>query len=306
VGFFVPTAQADTNGKESDMTLNKQRLGYLEGGLSIVLNTLLFALKLWAGRQAGSVAMVADAWHTLSDTLTSLVVVLGFWIASRPADHGHPFGHGRAELVGGVAIGMMLAMVGVGFLRDSFGQLRNHGPVIFGPTALWIFGLSALLKEGIAQLSIRFGRRVGAASLVADGWHHRSDAIASALILGGAFLGRLFWWMDGVLGLCVSLLILFVAYDIIRDAANTILGESPAEDTLRAVAALATECSGLQDAHHLHVHRYGDHGELTVHVRPAAGTGLKQACAAVSELRRRIGQVLDLEATIHLETEPSA
>ena len=98
------------------MNDQKQQLGYLEGWLSSVLNVVLFGLKLWVGMMAGSVAMIADAWHTLSDTLTSVIVLVGFWISGKPKDKEHPFGHGRAELIGAIIIAILLALVGFSFL----------------------------------------------------------------------------------------------------------------------------------------------------------------------------------------------
>ena len=90
-------------------------LGYIEGGISLLVNTLLFGLKYWVGLQTGSVAILADAWHTLSDSLTSLVVILGFKISSTPPDRKHPFGHGRAEVISSIIIGTLLAIVGFEF-----------------------------------------------------------------------------------------------------------------------------------------------------------------------------------------------
>src|SRR5512137_2886387 len=110
---------ADCPYREVDVKAGSRSLGYIEGWASIVLNTSLFFVKYWAGTRFGSVAMVADAWHTLSDTLTSVVVVVGFFIASRPADRGHPFGHGRAEPIGAVIIATLLAVVAVNFMTES-------------------------------------------------------------------------------------------------------------------------------------------------------------------------------------------
>ncbi len=284
------------------MRIDRNRLGYLEGLLSVVINTALFGFKLWVGLSAGSVAMVADAWHTLSDTLTSLVLIAGFWIASRPKDREHPFGHGRAELIGALVIGTMLGLVGLNFLKESYLQLRDHQAVRFGLTAMIIFLLSVLVKESLARFSIWAGKVTGARSLIADGWHHRSDALASALILVGALFARSFWWVDGALGVLVSLLILYAAVDIIRGAADTLLGEGPDGELTRQIARLVTEhAPQASDIHHLHVHRYGEHVEITLHARLPEGYSLRQAHELSSLLEERIRATLRLEPTIHLE-----
>lgn len=284
------------------MVDEKRNLGYLEGALSAVLNTLLFGLKIWVGSAAGSVAMIADAWHTMSDTLTSLVVVLGFWVSSRPGDRKHPFGHGRAELVAAVVIGTLLGVVGANFLKDAIVQLRERRGAEFGAAAVIVFAVSVLLKEGIAQFSIRAGRRVKSQALVADGWHHRSDALASALILVGAPLQRRFWWIDGVLGIGVSLLILYAAFDILRNAADPLMGEVPDEQIVRSIRTLADErVPEASDIHHIHVHRYGDHVEVTLHARMPQDMTVKEAHHAASSLEGILKERLGFEATVHLE-----
>jgi len=120
----------------------KVYLGYLEGIISIVANTLLFGFKYWVGMKTFSVAIIADSWHTLSDSLTSLVVILGFKLSAKPADKEHPYGHGQAEIVSSVIIGTLLAVVGVKFLADSIEKFILHQPAIFGNLAILIFVVS--------------------------------------------------------------------------------------------------------------------------------------------------------------------
>ncbi|MGB8953062.1 MAG: cation diffusion facilitator family transporter [Candidatus Aminicenantales bacterium] len=284
------------------MWAEKKRLGYLEGGLSVGINTALFALKFWVGRRVGSVAMVADAWHTLSDTLTSVVVILGFWMASRPADEKHHFGHGRAESVGSVVIGTLLAVVGFSFLKESVVRLINHQAVSFQTFAVVVFVISAVVKEGLAQFSFWAGKKVHSKSLKADAWHHRSDAIASGLIVIGAFLGRYFWWMDGVLGIGVSLLILYATFAIIREAASYLLGEAPKKDLRRQISdAIQKIDPSLEDIHHLHIHYYGDHMEVTAHLRLPSHMNVDEAHAITSKVEAIIKRETKAEVTIHIE-----
>jgi len=212
----------------------KEFWGYLEGGISIILNTALFAVKFAVGVRCASVAMTADAWHTLSDSLTSLVVILGFWISSRPADRKHPFGHGRAESVAAIIIGTLLAVVAAFFLRESVLKLASPDrfpSVRFDAASIALFLISAGMKEAMARFSLWAGRKMGSGALIADGWHHRSDAVASALIVAGALLSDRFRWMDGALGTGVSLLILYAAYDVILSASSVSLGERKVKPT---------------------------------------------------------------------------
>ncbi len=281
---------------------NKQFLGFLEGWLSVSINILLFVLKYWVGLKANSIAMKADAWHTLSDTFTSLVVLFGFWISRRKPDEQHPFGHGRAEAIGAVVIGTLLFIVGATFLKESIHRLFAQQGFIFSSLAIIVFMISVVIKEGLASFSIWAGKKIHSQSLIADGWHHRSDAVASGLIVIGTLLGRIFWWIDGVAGIFVSLLIFYATYDILKTAASSLIGEQ-ADKSLKGkiLNVVGQVAPTITDIHHLHVHKYGDNIELTFHVYFPEHTTLKQAHEIGTTIEEAIKQELDMEATIHFE-----
>ena len=282
--------------------MNKQSLGYLEGWLSVVINTALFALKIWVGTVAGSIAMIADSWHTLSDTFTSVVVILGFWASARPADGKHPFGHGRAEPIAAIIIGTLLVVVGIEFFRQSVTRLMHHQKATFGAFAMIVFLISVILKEALARFSIWAGRKIDSSSLIADGWHHRSDAIASALTVAGGLMGGYYVWMDGVLGIGVSGLILYAAYDIIRTSTSTSLGETHSSDLENRIRRIIkTAAPTAADIHHLHVHRYGDHIELTFHMCFPPAMRIDEAHQTAARVKYALKDALGAETTVHLE-----
>lgn len=285
------------------MDEKERNLGLIEGGVSSVLNTGLFALKLWVGISIGSIAMLADAWHTLSDTLTSLVVIAGFWLSARPKDQKHPYGHGRAEVIGALVLGLLLGMVGLIFLKDSLVKLWcEEPPPIFTGFAIAVFAISALLKEALAQFSFWAGKRINSLALIGDGWHHRSDAIASLLIVAGAIFGGSLWWIDAALGAAVSLLIIRVSVRVVRDAANELLGEELDERLKNRICEIVFQIApGVSVVHHLHQHRYGNHREVTLHVQMAGATSLNQAHEISSQIENRLRRELGIEATVHPE-----
>jgi cation diffusion facilitator family transporter len=284
---------------------DKKSLGYLEGFSSVVLNTALFVLKFWAGTRIGSVAMKADAWHTLSDTLTSFVLIFGFWLSARPADEKHTFGHGRAEAVSSVIIGTLLAVVGANFLKESVVCLVNRRSVTFELFGIIVFLISAVTKESLAQFSFWAGRKTESKSLAADGWHHRSDAIASALIVLGALFEKYFWWMDGVLGIGVSILILYATFSILRDASSYLIGESPAGHLEKKIrGAIQSAHPALDSIHHIHVHNYGDHLEITAHIKLPPEMDVEEAHNIATKAEIVLKKYLKAEATIHIEPAP--
>ena len=277
-------------------------LGYLEGVISIILNTLLFGLKYWVGVNTFSIAIIADAWHTFSDSLTSLVVIMGFKISSKPADKEHPFGHGQAEVVSSVIIGTMLAIVGFNFLIASIQRFENQQSAVYNTVAIIVFVISVIVKEGLAQFSIRAGKMIDARSLIADGWHHRSDALVSLMVLAGIFVGKYFWWVDSVMGIIVSLVIFYTTYLILKESISILIGKVPAEDFKKEIEEIVAD-NMPQDVllHHLHCHRYGDNKELTFHIKLPAEMKLSEAHSISEKLENKIREKMEIETTIHVE-----
>ncbi len=281
---------------------DRNKIARRAGWISILVNILLFGFKYWAGIASGSVAIIADAWHTLSDSITSAVVIIGIWYSVKPADRDHPFGHGRAEILAAVIVGVLLAVIGFEFLLESVQRLQEKEAAEYGSLAIAVTAASVLIKEGLAQYTRIAGKRSGSKALKADSWHHRSDAISSLVILAGIFLNSLAWWIDGVLGIMVSLLIFYAAYDILRDTFDTLLGEKPDRDTVRKVMEICRQNLDPEVyPHHIHIHRYGSHTEMTLHIKLRKDLSLGEAHDIASHIEDTIRERLEIEATIHME-----
>ena len=137
--------------------MNNEQAQIFSGSLSVVLNALLFALKFWAGIVTGSVALIADAWHTMSDSLTSVFIIIAAKLAAKKPDKEHPFGHGRWELISALIISFVLAFIGYEFLTSSIERFQNRESVIFGTLALVITIISIIIKELLAQCAFISG-----------------------------------------------------------------------------------------------------------------------------------------------------
>ena len=273
-----------------------------EGWISIFVNSSLFVLKYWAGLVTGSVAIIADAWHTLSDSLSSMIVLIGAKVSSKPPDEEHPFGHGRAELIAAVLIAAFLGFVAFEFLQSSILKLRSREMVVFGPIAIIATVISIIAKEGLSQYAFWTWKKTGYLSLKADAWHHRTDAISSLIILIGIFLGKYFWWMDGVLGIIVALMIGYAGYEILKDTISKLLGEAPDEKLVEQIKTIAgNETEHDMQIHHIHLHSYGEHQEITFHIRLPNIMSVEDSHALVTTIRQSLRETLSIEATIHVE-----
>ncbi len=272
------------------------------GYISIVGNIILFIVKYWGGIVSGSVAILADAWHTLSDSLSSLVVLIGAKISTRPADKEHPFGHGRAELIAAILIGMMLVGVSWEFFTKAYENFIGHQSVRYSWVAICVVSLSIISKELMAQYAFHISRKTDSESVRADGWHHRSDALSSLIILLGISIGRHFWWVDSVLTVVVALLILYSAYEIIRNASSRLLGNPPSPKIIEHVQKIGNQvCQKELNIHHIHMHEYGTHREMTLHIELPGEWTLDRGHGIADELEANIRKELDIEATVHID-----
>ena len=282
--------------------MERKKASYLEGTVSIIVNICLFALKYWAGIVSGSIALMADAWHTLSDSISSVVVILGAKLASKKPDKDHPFGHGRWELVSSIIIAIILVLIAFGFITDSIAQLRTRESANFGTLAIVVTVVSIVVKELLAQYAFFLGRKSGSSTVKADGWHHRTDALSSLVILIGILFKDYFWWIDGVLGMLVSLMLMYAAYHILMESVNIILGEDPDEDLIQEIRKLI---SSLYDfdiyPHHFHIHNYISSKELIFHIKIENHLSVEEGHAIATAIEEEIDEKLSIKSTIHLE-----
>lgn len=280
------------------------KYGIRLGWISIIGNIILFVLKYIAGIMSGSVALIADAWHTLTDSLSSIILIIGIRVSRKPPDEEHPFGHGRAEWISSLLIGIFMLAVGLSFMQESIGRLKNHQDFEYGLMA-WIATIvSILVKEGMAQLSFRGARVTGLLSLKADGWHHRTDSLSSVLILIGLIFADKFWWIDGVLGIAVSLFIFAAAYGILKENISHMIGRKPDKETIDKIYKIVRDnCTKDVNIHDIRIHYYGQYIEMTAHIKLPGHLSLNSAHAIANQIEELILRDMNIHATIHTEPQ---
>lgn len=279
-----------------------KKLGMLAIWFSLIGNTILFAVKMYAGIQADSIAMIADSWHTMSDSLSSIVVMFGFWLASKPADKEHPYGHGRMESIASIILATMLAMIGLENLIESSSRLFTDKRPDFSTLAIIIFSATIVVKELMAQFSVRIGKKINSESLIADGWHHRSDAITTVIIVVAAIFGSDYYWIDGVLGIVVSVVLFYISYKILKKSVNNMLGTQPQFAIQQDIMQIAKEVNpAITSLHHFKLHEYGDHKELSFDIRLPAEMSVRNAHAIADTLEQMVYYRLQIKATVHIE-----
>lgn len=205
--------------------------------------------------------------HTASDSLTSLVVVAAAYLARKPPDREHPFGHGRSEAIGAVVIAVLLAVVGVELGKESVLRIANPQEVTAPAWIIIAVLFTAAIKEWLSRYALFLGRRSGNSAVTADAWHHRSDVFATVLVAVGMVGARLGApWLDGAAGALVCMLLLWVAYTVARESIDTLIGAAPDRAEIERVKRLAAEVDGVAGVHDVVLHRYGARVFLSLHV----------------------------------------
>lgn len=272
------------------------------GWLSIIGNLILSGLKYWAGISTGSMALIADAWHSLSDIITSAIVLIGGKISRKPADEEHPFGHGRAEHIASVIIGVLLAIVAFDFVLGAIEKFGNQEQTHYNTFAWIAVIISILANEGMTQYAFWAAKKTGSSMLKADGWHHRTDALSSIVILVGIAVGGSFWWTDAVLSFIVALMIGWASWEILSKEITSLLGESPSETLLVSIRETAQKASKQPlHLHHIHIHTYGNHTELSCHIKLQAQMPLVDAHEICTKIEMAIEERFGFISTVHPE-----
>jgi len=282
--------------------MKKRNLAIIEGWLSVIGNTLLFGLKYWAGIMSGSVALIADAWHTLSDTISSVIVIAAAMFSNKPADKQHPYGHGRAELVAAIIIGVLLAVIGFDFILKGISRLKSDESATYGTIAIVVTIISIVVKEGMAQYAMWAGKKSNNAAVKADAWHHRTDALSSVVILIGIFFGKNYWWIDGVLSILVALMIFYAAYEILRDAVNKVIGTEPEQKLKEEIQLLADNITHSKLClHQIHLHDYGKFKEMTCHICLPQEMTIHDSHELATKIEDEVFDKYQITLTIHVE-----
>jgi cation diffusion facilitator family transporter len=245
----------------------RSRYGTLEGWASIVINLLLFVVKIVLGLSIKSVSLIADAVHTLADSGTSAVVIIGFKIARKPSDKEHPFGHGRMESVAALVVSVLLFMAGVELLEKSIHAIiKPHGST--APTGVILLIIATIvIKELMARFSYQLGDIIDSQALKADALHHRSDVVATTLVVVALIATRFGYNnIDGIMGVGISLIIFYSAFSIAKEAINPLLGEAPSKEEIKEIETLTKAHEGVLGVHDVIIHKYGQTCIISLHI----------------------------------------
>lgn len=296
----------------SDTATGCARAVYRVTLFGAAVNVVLTLVKLAAGVFGRSTALVADAAHSLSDFVTDLVVVIFVRVAAKPSDECHAFGHGKFETLATVIIGLVLFAVGGGIFASGADKVRLvlQGEMLARPSflALAAAAVSILTKELLYHYTRRVGDRCGSRAVVANAWHHRSDAFSSmgtfAGVGGAWLLGERWVILDPIAAVVVSLMIIRVAWTLTKPGLDELLEKSLPKEMEAEILALVTEDSAVTDAHGLRTRRVGPGIYAEIHVRLDGNMSVDESHEHTLRIEQRMQARFGESAHIIVHVEP--
>lgn len=278
------------------------------------VNLLLVIFKFLAGILGNSSAMIADAVHSLSDFASDVIVLLCLRVSSKPEDEDHTYGHGKFETLAAVAIGLLLLATGIGLCWDGLAAILEFARGGTLPAPSWLAfaaaGLSILVKEGLYHYTMRAARKLDSATLRANAWHHRSDAlssVATVIGIGAAMLPGETWRIADPLAACViSVFIILMAFSLMKPGIDELMEKSLPEAERALIAESIASTPGVLGYHRIRTRRMGVNRAVEAHIKLAPEMPLREAHDIATAIERKIQKALGENTHVGIHMEPVA
>lgn len=284
----------------------RQSYGTLGSLVGIFCNLVLFALKISVGILSGSISIIADGLNNISDMGSSVITMLGFKLAGRPADSDHPFGHGRIEYMSAFTVAVLILLVGFELLKSSVTSLVNGIPQ---PTySVWtivILAVSIILKLWMFVFNRKVGKKIGSDALIATAQDSINDVIATSVILVSVAVTKLVsipFNLDAVMGILVALFILYSGISAAKDTLNQILGMPPKKELIEEIENTVLSFKEFIGIHDLIVHNYGPGRQFaSVHVEVPQNSDIVKCHEQIDLCEKLVSEKLDISLVIHMD-----
>lgn len=281
----------------------RQKYGLICGGCGILLNLLLFALKLFVGIVTGSIAVTADAVNNISDAGSSVVTMIGFRLAGKKPDPEHPFGHGRLEYISGLAVSMLIFVMGFELALSSFNAIKEPSAVEFGLVPAVILAVSMGVKLYMFFYNRHIGKKISSSAMLATATDSISDVAATGAVLGSLLVSHFFGLsIDGWMGLAVAVFILFSGYRAAKETVEPLLGTPPDRAFALELEELVLSHPPIIKIHDLIIHDYGPGRQfVSLHAEVPMEADMLHVHDVVDNVELEIQKRFGCEAVIHMD-----
>ena len=282
---------------------NRTAIGKLSGTVGIVCNLLLFVMKLIVGTLAGAVSITADAMNNLSDATSSIVTLLGFRLAEKPADAEHPYGHARFEYLSGLAVAAIIVVIGVELAKSSVEKIFHPTAVVLSVPMVLVLLASIGLKFWMSRFNIRLGKQIQSDTLLATAADSRNDVIATSAVLAAGIIEAVSGWrIDGYMGLAVALFILYSGAMLGKDTISPLLGETASPELRELIISTVSGDPRVLGYHDLMVHDYGPGQRFaSIHVEMDQREDPLECHELIDEMERTCLKEHNIHLVIHYD-----
>lgn len=277
--------------------------GNLAGTVGILVNVLLFAIKLSIGLLAGSVAVMADAFNNLSDAASSIITIIGFKMANKPADAEHPFGHGRIEYISALIVSFLVMLVGLQFVKSSLERITNPATVKFEVIPFLLLLVSIFFKLWLSTFNKSIGHRINSSALKAAATDALGDVFTSSTVVISFLLAKFTQFpLDGYIGVFVACAIIYSGYGLIKETLNPLLGEAPDPVLVSNISDMVMSYENINGIHDLVVHNYGP-GRImaSIHAEIPSDIDVMTIHHIIDTAEREISKKLNIYLVIHMD-----
>ena len=291
------------NEKVDISSKDREKVGIIAGIIGIISNLFLAIIKLFLGLATNSVSMLADATNNISDTLSSTVMIFGFWLAKRPADSEHPHGHARYEYISGLFISLSILFIGVEFLQVSVGKILNPSELKLNIFWLLLLFITILVKVAQCIFNYRVGKSIQSLPLIATAEDSFSDVLITTVVMISAIIEYYSSWkVDGYAGMLVACFILFSGIKSLLATIDELLGKMPDMKEIKRIEAKLSEFNEVLGFHDLALHSYGPNKTyVTVHAEIDANMDLLLAHGIIDRIEEEFLRELGIQLLIHID-----
>ena len=281
----------------------RQAYGKLCGKVGIVVNAILFLLKLVVGLLTGSVAVTADAINNLSDASTAIITLIGFKLSAKVADDEHPFGHGRIEYIAALIVAVIILAVGVHFLQESLLKIFRPEKLLLNRAAIALYAGTLLFKLWLLSFYRNIGKRISSEVIRAASFDSMSDLLVTAVVLLAVLLApHADFPVDGLAGALVALMVLFGGVKIIRDTIDPLLGIRPDKKLVEELQKRLLACKGISGVHDIIVHNYGPYQHFaTAHAEVSSEEDLLSVHDILEAAEVEIARTMPVRLILHCD-----
>lgn len=299
--FLINKFVSKPNNVNDEFT--RYQYGMLGGIIGIISNIVLFVIKLIIGITSSSISILADAFNNLSDCTASIITLIGFKLTNKPATKKHPFGYGRAELVSGLIVSFMVILFGFKFLSLSVDKLFNPSIVKFNSISCTILVISLTIKAWLSKFNYTIGDKINSTSLKASSLDAKGDVLTSSCVIISFIASQIINLpIDGLMGVLISIGIIYSGINLIKETISPLLGEAPSKEMVDSLTDILLNYDEIKSIHDLIIHNYGINKYIaSVHAEMPVHLGVFNMHEIVDSAEKEVFNKLNIQLVIHMD-----